>query len=83
VYASDAVGVKNVRVLFEVPQKLYPTITYPAAVIAGSPSATEARAVLQWLRGPEARAAFRQAGFMVKAPPTSSTAESGDMGGAP
>jgi molybdate transport system substrate-binding protein len=71
VYASDAVGVKNVRVLFEVPRKLYPTIVYPAAVIANSTHATEARAVLQWLGGSEAQAAFREAGFIVNASPAS------------
>jgi molybdate transport system substrate-binding protein len=83
VYASDTVGVKGVHILFEVPQKLYPTIVYPAAVIAGSASATEARAVLQWLGGSEARAAFREAGFIVEQPPAAKAAQSGDMGGAP
>jgi molybdate transport system substrate-binding protein len=81
VYASDAVGVNDVRVLFEVPRELYPTIVYPAAVIAGSASATQARGVLQWLDGPHARAAFEKAGFVVKA--DSADMGAGGIGGRP
>jgi molybdate transport system substrate-binding protein len=81
VYASDAVGVKEVRVLFEVPRELSPTIVYPAAVIAGSASATQAQAVLQWLGGPQARAAFEEAGFVVKADSADKGADG--MGGRP
>ncbi len=70
VYASDVTGVPEARILFEVPQALYPPIVYPAAVIRDAAAARQARAVVDWLQRPEAQAAFRKAGFLPPPAPS-------------
>jgi molybdate transport system substrate-binding protein len=60
VYRSDVVGASDVRVVFEPPASEQPDIVYPAALTATSASA---RPFLDYLRGPEAAAIFRERGF--------------------
>jgi len=66
VYKTDAEQMaKNVKILFTVPQDLYPRVTYPVALtIAGSKKA-EAVAFLKFLQTPEAKAVLAKYGFVV------------------
>jgi molybdate transport system substrate-binding protein len=67
VYRTDALGMaKNVKILFTVPQELYPRVTYPVALtVAGSKKADTA-AFLKFLQSPEARAILTKHGFVIK-----------------
>ena len=64
-YATDATLVPEVRVIAEVPTGLNEPIVYPAALIAGRES-TLATRFFDFLTGPEGRAAFARAGFIVE-----------------
>lgn len=66
VYKTDAEQMaKNVKILFTVPQDLYPRVTYPVALtIAGSKKA-EAVAFLKFLQTSEAKAVLAKYGFVV------------------
>lgn len=66
VYATDAVAEEDVSVIGSFPADSHPPIVYPAADIAGRdlPAETE---FLDYLRGPEAREALEQQGFVVMA----------------
>ena len=65
VYATDAILVPDIRVVGEVPPSLHEPIVYPAALIAGRESTLAAR-FFEFLTGPEGRAAFARAGFIVE-----------------
>ena len=64
VYATDAVRIEGVRVVGTIPAALHEPIVYPVALVAGrvSPLATR---FFEFLTGPEGRAAFARAGFIV------------------
>jgi molybdate transport system substrate-binding protein len=64
VYATDAVAEDNVTLVGTFPADSHPPIVYPAADLANRdiPAETE---FLDYLRGPEARAAFERQGFVV------------------
>ncbi|MFP4044558.1 MAG: molybdate ABC transporter substrate-binding protein [Rhodosalinus sp.] len=64
VYASDAAAEDDVTVIGAFPPDSHPPIVYSAAVVAGR-DGPAARAFLDWLRGPAARAAFERHGFTV------------------
>lgn len=65
VYASDAVAEPRVSVVGTFPASSHPPIRYPVAAVSGNPLNP---AFLSYLRGPEARAAFRRQGFAVSGP---------------
>ena len=64
VYATDAHADKGVRIVDTFPEASHPPIVYPAAVLASSksPAATQ---LLDYLRSPPARAAWKEFGFTV------------------
>ena len=64
VYATDAVAEDRVTVLGTFPAETHPPIVYPAAALAASDSPLTGT-FLDFLRGPEARAAFERQGFAV------------------
>lgn len=66
VYATDAMAQDNVTVIGIIPAHTHPPILYPAADLANRDFAAEAE-FLDFLRGPEARAAFERQGFVVVA----------------
>jgi molybdate transport system substrate-binding protein len=66
VYATDARIARHVRVECAIPRDQAPDISYPAAVLSGSEHAAEARAFLDFLRSPQARAVFERYGFIVR-----------------
>lgn len=64
VYATDAAADDNVSVIGTFPEDSHPPIVYPVAGLAGRDSAAGA-AFLDYLHGPEARAAFETQGFVM------------------
>lgn len=65
VYASDAVSEKGVTVVGTFPGDSHDPIVYPAALTKSAKP--EAKALLDALKGPEAKAAFETQGFTVLA----------------
>ena len=64
VYETDARAESNVRIVATFPAKTHPPIVYPAAVIA-TPSAPAAKALLDALQSPAARAVWARYGFGI------------------
>ena len=64
VYATDAAAEDDVTIVGTFPADTHPPIVYPAADLANRDFPAEA-AFLDYLRGPEARAAFERQGFIV------------------
>lgn len=64
VYATDAVAEDGVSVVGTFPSGTHPPIVYPAADLATRDTAAEAE-FMDFLQGPEARAAFERQGFAV------------------
>ena len=65
VYATDAAASRNVAVAGTFPESSHDPITYTVALVHGGDT-PEARALLGFLEGPEARAAFEKFGFGVE-----------------
>ncbi len=68
VYATDARGVRGVKVLGEFAADTHPPIRYPAAVLAQTRATPSARAFVAWLGGGEAQEAWRSFGFEAVTP---------------
>jgi molybdate transport system substrate-binding protein len=64
VYATDAVAEANVTVIGTFPPESHPPIVYPVADLANRDVPAEAE-FLEFLRSPEARAAFERQGFVM------------------
>ena len=64
VYATDVTRVEGLRAVATIPASLHEPIVYPVALIAGRTSPLAAR-FFAFLTGPEGRAAFARAGFVV------------------
>lgn len=64
VYATDAAAEDNVTIVGTFPADSHPPIVYPAADLANRDFSAEAE-FLEYLQGPEARAAFEGQGFTV------------------
>lgn len=62
VYRTDALADPGVRIVATFPQSTHPRIAYPVAVTTRAGPA--ARAFAEWLRSPQARAAFEKRGFL-------------------
>lgn len=67
VYATDAAAEDDVTIVGTFPPDTHPTIVYPVADLVSRDVPAEAE-FLDYLRGPEARAAFERQGFTVLAP---------------
>ncbi|MBJ6749072.1 molybdate ABC transporter substrate-binding protein [Geomonas anaerohicana] len=63
VYRSDAQFGKRARILFTVPQQLYPRVTYPIALTASAVGKGEAASFLRYLKQPEAVSVLKKYGF--------------------
>lgn len=66
VYKTDALLAKNVKILFTVPQDLYPRVTYPAGLTVGGSKKAEAVAFYNYLQSAEAKNILVKYGFAVK-----------------
>ncbi len=62
VYATDAAASRDVAVAGTFPESSHDPITYPVALVRGNDT-PEARALLAFIEGPEAGAAFTRFGF--------------------
>jgi len=66
VYKTDALLAKQARILFTVPQELYPRVTYPMALTAAGARNRYATAFFAFLHGDEAKAVLTKYGFAVR-----------------
>lgn len=66
VYRTDAMLAKKAVLLLEVPQKLYPRVSYPAGLTSTGTANDEARVFIKYLRSPNAAAIFTAHGFNAK-----------------
>ncbi len=66
VYATDAAVSERVRVAAVAPPGATPPIVYAVAALAGRPRIEDARRVVAWLAGDEARPVFERHGFEVR-----------------
>ena len=66
VYATDAAADPGVRIVASFPADSHPPIVYPAALARDSTN-PDGQALLDFLRGPAARAVFEKQGFTVMA----------------
>lgn len=67
VYRTDALQTaKNTRILFAVPQELYPRVTYPMALTASGSKKSGATAFYRFLQSTEARSVLTRRGFITR-----------------
>jgi molybdate transport system substrate-binding protein len=71
VYETDAAAIDGLEIVLVVPDRLYPPIVYPAAVVSNSRNVPAATAFLDYLLSNSARAVFEKHGFR---PPPVTTA---------
>ncbi|TGU74266.1 molybdate ABC transporter substrate-binding protein [Geomonas terrae] len=65
VYRTDALLGKHARILFTVPQQLYPRIVYPMALTTNGTKNRDAAEFLHYLKGREAKSVLSRYGFAV------------------
>lgn len=63
VYRTDALQAKRARILFSVPQNLYPRVSYPMSLTLTGARNSEAAAFFAYLRSSEARSVLAKYGF--------------------
>ncbi len=67
VYKTDAEQMaKNVKILFIVPQELYPRVTYPLGITAAGAKKPEAVAYFKFAQSPEGKKILAKHGFVVE-----------------
>lgn len=66
VYRTDALLGKRAKILFTVPQQLYPRVAYPMAVTASGARNSEAAAFFKYLKERDAKSVLGRFGFNVK-----------------
>jgi len=63
VYRTDAIQAKQAKILFAVPEDLYPRVTYPMGLTLTGVKNKDAEAFYKHLRGEDARAVLEKYGF--------------------
>ncbi|MEI7695732.1 MAG: molybdate ABC transporter substrate-binding protein [Chlorobium sp.] len=66
VYKTDALLAKKSKLLFAVPQELYPRVVYPMVLTIKAAQNPEAKAFLAYLQGKEAKSVLTKFGFILK-----------------
>ena len=66
VYRTDALQARQVKILFTVPQELYPRVAYPMALTVTGARNRDAEAFYRYLQGREAKAVLAKYGFALK-----------------
>jgi len=66
VYRTDALQARRAKILFSVPQRLYPRIVYPMALTVTGRGNKDAVAFFNYLESAEARAVLSRYGFALK-----------------
>ena len=66
VYKTDALLAKQAKILFAVPQELYPQVTYPMGLTGSGSKNKDAEAFYRYLQSGEAKAVLAKHGFALK-----------------
>ena len=66
VYRTDALRAKHAKILFAVPQELYPRVIYPMSLTVTGARSVEAAAFYRYLQSGEAKTVLIRYGFAVK-----------------
>jgi molybdate transport system substrate-binding protein len=66
VYKTDALLAKKSKLLFAVPQELYPRVVYPMAITIKGAKSDEVKAFHAFLQGDEAKSVLSKYGFVFK-----------------
>ena len=66
VYKTDALQAKQVKILFTVPQGLYPRVTYPMALTVAGAKNKAAASFFAYLHGEEAKSVLAKYGFAAR-----------------
>ena len=66
VYKTDALLAKQAKILFTVPQEMYPRVTYPMALTVSGTKNKEAAAFFAYLHGDEAKTVLAKYGFTTR-----------------
>lgn len=66
VYKTDAMLAKQAKILFAVPQELYPRVTYPMALTVAGAKNKDAEAFFAYLHGDAAKSVLTKYGFATK-----------------
>jgi molybdate transport system substrate-binding protein len=66
VYKTDALQAKQAKILFTVPQELYPRVTYPMALTVSGARNKEAAAFFSYLQSGEAKSVLNKYGFATR-----------------
>jgi molybdate transport system substrate-binding protein len=66
VYKTDAAMSKKVKIAYEVPRADGPDISYPMALVKGSPQPDAAKRFLDYLSSEEAGQVFKRYGFLLR-----------------
>jgi molybdate transport system substrate-binding protein len=66
VYRTDALLAKQVKILFTVPEQLYPRVAYSMSLTVSGAGRSDAAAFVAFLRGSEAKEALARHGFAVR-----------------
>ncbi|MBM3423322.1 MAG: molybdate ABC transporter substrate-binding protein [Chlorobi bacterium] len=65
VYRTDALQGKKTKLLFTVPQKLYPEVVYPVALTVKGATNRDAEGFFNYLKGREAKSVLKKYGFIL------------------
>lgn len=66
VYKTDALQAKQAKILFTVPQELYPRVTYPVALTVAGAKNRDAVAFIAFLQSGEAKTVLMKYGFATR-----------------
>jgi molybdate transport system substrate-binding protein len=66
VYKTDAMQAKQAKILFAVPEDLYPRVTYPMGLTVSGSKNKDAEAFYKYLQSGEAKAVLTKHGFALK-----------------
>jgi molybdate transport system substrate-binding protein len=66
VYKTDAMQAKQAKILFVVPEDLYPRVTYPMGLTESGSQNKDAEAFYRYLQSEEAKAVLAKYGFALK-----------------
>lgn len=66
VYRTDALQARQARILFTVPQELYPRVTYPMALTLAGKKSREAAAFFAYLNSDDAKSLLTRHGFAAR-----------------
>ncbi len=65
VYATDALLASQAKILLEVPQELYPRVTYPMGLTVAGADKEEAKVFIKFLHSEAAKEIFQRHGFVT------------------